>query len=94
LKGQEIFLSEEELQGIINKLVKNLSGFRRIPITTHRLQLNQRFKFVDAKLIVSSLNELGILDCYASPYFKAQKGSLHGYDILDHNTLEDHNERI
>jgi (1->4)-alpha-D-glucan 1-alpha-D-glucosylmutase len=30
---------------------------------------------------------LGISDCYASPYFKANKGSLHGYDILDHNQL-------
>ena len=33
------------------------------------------------------LHRLGITDCYASPYFKARAGSLHGYDISDHNTL-------
>ncbi len=30
---------------------------------------------------------LGITDIYASPYFLAKKGSLHGYDILDQNRL-------
>jgi (1->4)-alpha-D-glucan 1-alpha-D-glucosylmutase len=28
---------------------------------------------------------LGISDIYASPYLKAKKGSLHGYDILNHH---------
>ncbi len=33
------------------------------------------------------LHELGISDCYASPYFQARAESLHGYDITDHNKL-------
>src|SRR5205085_10565741 len=30
---------------------------------------------------------LGISHAYASPYLKASTGSLHGYDIIDHNQL-------
>lgn len=33
------------------------------------------------------LAALGISHCYASPYLKARPGSRHGYDIIDHNTL-------
>jgi (1->4)-alpha-D-glucan 1-alpha-D-glucosylmutase len=59
----------------------------RIPAATYRLQFNCEFTFSDAKNIVAYLHELGITDIYASPYFKAKKGSLHGYDVVDHNTL-------
>ena len=59
----------------------------RIPVSTYRLQFNRQFKFCDAKKIICYLCDLGITDIYASPYCKARKGSLHGYDIVDHNTL-------
>ena len=59
----------------------------RIPVSTYRLQLNHKFRFSDAKRIIPYLNGLGISDIYTSPYFKAQEGSLHGYDIVDHYTL-------
>ncbi|MFZ5996743.1 MAG: malto-oligosyltrehalose synthase [Nitrospirota bacterium] len=55
----------------------------RIPVSTYRLQFNHKFTFSDARDIVAYLDELGISDIYASPYFKANKGSLHGYDIVD-----------
>ncbi len=32
-------------------------------------------------------SELGVSDVYASPYLKAVAGSMHGYDIVDHSTL-------
>ena len=35
------------------------------------------------------LHALGIGDCYASPYFQARAESLHGYEITDHNKLND-----
>ncbi len=60
----------------------------RIPIATYRLQFNRYFKFSHARTLVSYLYDLGITDIYASPYFKAKEGSLHGYDIVDHNTLD------
>lgn len=84
---QKMLLTEERIQEIFNSVVDNLNMYRKIPIATYRLQFNYQFKFSDAKSIISYLHELGISDCYASPYFKAKKGSLHGYDILDHNTL-------
>lgn len=59
----------------------------KIPVSTYRLQFNHHFRFSDAKVIIPYLHALGIGDIYASPYFKAKEGSLHGYDIVDHNTL-------
>ncbi|MGQ3683625.1 MAG: malto-oligosyltrehalose synthase [Candidatus Loosdrechtia sp.] len=59
----------------------------RIPASTYRLQFNLHFRFLDAKKIIPYLNKMGISDIYASPYFKAKEGSLHGYDIVDHNTF-------
>lgn len=59
----------------------------RIPVATYRLQFNGAFRFIDAAGIIPYLHDLGITDIYASPYFKAQEGSLHGYDIVDHSRL-------
>ncbi|HJW85885.1 MAG TPA: malto-oligosyltrehalose synthase [Candidatus Brocadiaceae bacterium] len=59
----------------------------RIPVATYRLQFNGNFTFTDAKGIIPYLSQLGVSDIYASPYLKAQEGSSHGYDIVDHNTL-------
>jgi len=72
---------------IFDKVANHLERYRRIPVSTYRLQLNHLFKFSDAKSLVSYLHELGITEVYASPYFKAKKGSLHGYDLLNHNEL-------
>ncbi|HUW97780.1 MAG TPA: malto-oligosyltrehalose synthase [Acidiferrobacter sp.] len=58
-----------------------------IPRATYRLQFNQNFTFNDAVAIVPYLARLGISHCYASPILKARKGSPHGYDIVDHNAL-------
>jgi len=82
---QEIF--NEKVQKIFDAASANLHLLTRIPVATYRLQFNYQFKFSDARSIVSYLHDLGISDCYASPYFKAKKGSLHGYDILDHNQI-------
>lgn len=55
----------------------------RIPVATYRIQFNPSFGFIRAKNIISYLADLGISDIYASPIFKARKGSLHGYDGVD-----------
>ncbi len=60
---------------------------RRIPISTYRLQFNQAFTFKDAANLIPYLHDLGISDCYASPYLKALPGSSHGYDVIDPTTL-------
>lgn len=59
----------------------------RIPNATYRIQFNPKFGFQAARRILNYLADLGVSDLYASPVFKAKKGSQHGYDIVDHNQL-------
>jgi (1->4)-alpha-D-glucan 1-alpha-D-glucosylmutase len=58
-----------------------------IPRATYRLQLNHDFTFARATAIVPYLSALGISHCYVSPCLKARPGSMHGYDIVDHNSF-------
>jgi len=58
-----------------------------IPRATYRVQLNKSFTFADLTGIVPYLASLGISHVYCSPYFKARAGSLHGYDVVDHNEI-------
>ena len=59
----------------------------QIPVATYRIQFNHGFGFREAKKIIPYLAMLGISHLYASPIFKAKKGSAHGYDIVDPNQL-------
>jgi len=59
----------------------------QIPIATYRLQLQPEFGFGQTADVISYLSELGISHVYASPIFRARKGSLHGYDCVDPNAL-------
>ena len=58
-----------------------------IPVATYRIQFNPDFGFQHAREILDYLGELGITYIYASPIFKAKKGSTHGYDTVDTNQL-------
>ncbi|OLD70576.1 MAG: malto-oligosyltrehalose synthase, partial [Verrucomicrobia bacterium 13_1_20CM_4_55_9] len=53
------------------------------------MQFNRWFTFAQAREIVPYLRALGVSDVYASPYFQAGANSLHGYDITDHNKLNE-----
>ncbi len=64
-----------------------MTEIRHIPLSTYRLQFNREFTFTDAADLVSYLDRLGVSHAYASPYLKARAGSVHGYDIVDHNEL-------
>jgi (1->4)-alpha-D-glucan 1-alpha-D-glucosylmutase len=59
----------------------------RIPLSTYRVQFNKRFGFADARDIIPYLNDLGITDLYASPIFRARQESTHGYDVVDHSSI-------
>ena len=72
-----------------------------IPLSTYRLQFSARFRFSDAVRVIPYLADLGVGAIYASPYLQARPGSLHGYDVVDHNqlnpevgTVEEHAEMI
>ena len=58
-----------------------------IPRATYRLQLNGEFTFRDATRLVPYLAALGVSHVYCSPYLRARPGSKHGYDIIDHASL-------
>jgi len=58
-----------------------------IPLATYRIQLTPNFGFDQAAALVPYLKALGISHLYASPFLKARTGSLHGYDVVDHNSF-------
>ena len=58
-----------------------------LPLSTYRLQFNRDFRFADARRLVPYLHRLGVTHCYASPILMARSGSVHGYDIVDHNQI-------
>jgi (1->4)-alpha-D-glucan 1-alpha-D-glucosylmutase len=66
--------------------MKGVEPSRR-PLTSYRLQFNRDFRFPDARHLVPYLTELGVTECYCSPYLKANPGSRHGYDICEHASL-------
>jgi (1->4)-alpha-D-glucan 1-alpha-D-glucosylmutase len=58
-----------------------------VPRATYRLQLHAGFGFKDAAAVAPYLAQLGVSHVYLSPIFKARPGSVHGYDVTDHNQL-------
>ena len=60
---------------------------RFIPTSTYRLQVNGGFTLDDAAAIVPYLADIGAGAAYTSPYFAAEKGSTHGYDVTNHNEI-------
>jgi (1->4)-alpha-D-glucan 1-alpha-D-glucosylmutase len=59
-----------------------------VPVATYRLQLNAKFGFSDAAVLVPYLKLLGISHLYAWPFLKSRAGSTHGYDVVDHNAVD------
>lgn len=58
-----------------------------LPSATYRLQCHQDFRLGDAASQTDYLNALGISHVYTSPLLKARSGSPHGYDIIEHASL-------
>src|ERR1700740_2259310 len=61
----------------------------QIPSSTYRLQLNAAFKFSDAANTAAYLKDLGVSHLYCSPYLQAAPGSMHGYDVVDHQRVNE-----
>lgn len=77
-----------ETSGISECLDRLAAQKRSIrPLSTYRLQFNAGFRFEQATHLVGYLHALGVSHIYSSPILKAREGSLHGYDITDHNEL-------
>jgi (1->4)-alpha-D-glucan 1-alpha-D-glucosylmutase len=72
---------------LIRKTLESLERRRALPESTYRVQFHKGFTFDDAAAIVPYLRDLGVTHVYASPYLKAVPGSTHGYDVIDHCSL-------
>src|SRR5689334_12333278 len=60
----------------------------RIPLSTYRLQLGADFTLDAVHDLLPYLQNLGITDLYLSPLFRARAESSHGYDVVDHGTID------
>jgi (1->4)-alpha-D-glucan 1-alpha-D-glucosylmutase len=54
---------------------------------TYRLQLHPDFRFEHVQALLPYFKALGVSHLYLSPITEARKGSLHGYDVVDHNAI-------
>ena len=56
-------------------------------IATYRIQFQPEFPFVSAAALAPYLKQLGVSHLYASPFLQAAPGSLHGYDVVDYQHI-------
>lgn len=59
-----------------------------VPVSTYRLQLTADFRLQDAAALVDYLQALGADWVYLSPILRAEPGSTHGYDVVDHTEVD------
>lgn len=57
------------------------------PRATLRLQFHRGFTLDDALDRIDYISGLGVSHVYASPLTRARAGSTHGYDVVDHGTI-------
>jgi (1->4)-alpha-D-glucan 1-alpha-D-glucosylmutase len=60
----------------------------RVPVSTYRLQIRESFDLRQAASVAGYLNALGVDWAYLSPLLTAEPGSDHGYDVIDHSTVD------
>jgi len=58
-----------------------------VPNATYRIQFGPAFTFQHLKEVIPFLRRMGISCIYASPIFKARRGSTHGYDVVDFSEI-------
>lgn len=60
-----------------------------VPVSTYRLQVTSDFTLSHAAGLVDYVSELGADWIYLSPVLQATRGSQHGYDVVDHSTVDE-----
>jgi (1->4)-alpha-D-glucan 1-alpha-D-glucosylmutase len=60
----------------------------RIPLSTYRLQLGGDLSLDRVRELLPYLQQLGVSDLYLSPLFRSRAESSHGYDVVDHGTID------
>jgi (1->4)-alpha-D-glucan 1-alpha-D-glucosylmutase len=59
-----------------------------LPTSTYRLQISSAFDLDAAAALCDYLADLGVGWVYVSPLLTAEPGSTHGYDVVDHSTID------
>ncbi|MGA8979900.1 MAG: malto-oligosyltrehalose synthase [Pedococcus sp.] len=60
-----------------------------VPTATYRLQVHGEFTFDQAAEQASYLDSLGVSHAYLSPVLQSAPGSTHGYDVVDHDLVNE-----
>lgn len=85
----------DEIAIFNNRVAANLAAQsaalrrRSLVLSTYRIQLHAGFTFDDAARAAIYLKALGVSHVYCSPYLQAAPGSMHGYDVVDHERPND-----
>jgi (1->4)-alpha-D-glucan 1-alpha-D-glucosylmutase len=74
----------QELTDLLERIVTERKDR---PLSTYRLQFHKGFRLEHARELVGYLHDLGVSHLYASPFLEARSGSMHGYDIINHERL-------
>ena len=59
-----------------------------LPVSTYRLQITSAFDLDAAADVLDYITRLGADWLYLSPLLRAEEGSDHGYDVIDHGTVD------
>jgi (1->4)-alpha-D-glucan 1-alpha-D-glucosylmutase len=78
---------QAEVEAVFQRVAQRFHAGAPTPLSTYRLQLTARFGFEDARKLLPYLDRLGVSDLYLSPITRATPGSGHGYDVVDHTSL-------
>ncbi|GER23459.1 malto-oligosyltrehalose synthase [Zafaria cholistanensis] len=65
-----------------------MHSLNKTPVSTYRLQIRPSFTLHDAADLVPYLRDLGVDWLYLSPILTAEKGSDHGYDVVDPTSVD------
>jgi (1->4)-alpha-D-glucan 1-alpha-D-glucosylmutase len=79
-------MAREQARRLLDETAAELAAARQ-PLATYRLQLHKDFGFDAAASIARYLADLGVTDLYSSPILQAAPGSVHGYDVIDHGSI-------
>lgn len=81
---QSVFPESRTLTEALEQIVNETANR---PLSTYRIQFHKEFRLEQARELVTYLHDLGVSHLYASPFLEARAGSMHGYDIINHERL-------
>jgi (1->4)-alpha-D-glucan 1-alpha-D-glucosylmutase len=69
---------------VFDRIGEGGAAIDRVPLATYRLQLGPGLGFRGVTELLPYLHDLGINDCYLSPFLEPSADDSHGYDVANH----------